>query len=127
MIAEHDQEQSKDGVQVFWLSISGNDDTDTLAQFRAWLAIGRDDFGDVSELSSYKKAQWNIAYEQALQLEAMKLAYQSDEIRWLIKQDVKFDINPFANGWLPHVEDADVKLTVEGDDRIAMLFKLAHC
>lgn len=124
MNIQHDQEMSSPANQVFWIDVAAADDTDWNAQFRAWLAIGEEDIGDYGELTSYRKAKWNAANSQALQLEALKLAYRTEAVRWLILNDIEFDLNPFATGWLPDAEYAEVKISIP-DDNAAMRFKLA--
>ncbi|WP_140419331.1 hypothetical protein [Sphingobium sp. Z007] len=115
---------SRSGHQVFWLQVEAEDYSDANAQFRAWLALGHDDVGDLDGLSTYKKGQWNAAYRQALQLEALKLAYKSEPAIWLTKQDVAYDVNPFATVGFANAVPADVKITVENADDMAALFKL---
>lgn len=125
MSITHDTVQSSPGSQVFWLEIEGNGSLEYNAQFRAWLAIGHDEIGDQDELNGYQKARWKMAYAQALQLEAIKAAYGHDAVKWLIKQDVDVDVNPFTNGWLSWIESTEVKVTIENADNKAALFKLA--
>lgn len=124
MAIKHSQGSSSPGNQVFWLSLPGEDVTLSNTQFRAWLAIGFDDCLDYDTLSGWQKARWRTAFDQALQLEALKLAYKTPEVKWLYQQGVEFDLNPFTNGWRPSISDADIKLNIEGDDNVAMLFKL---
>jgi len=124
MTAKHNQASSKPGNQVFWLSVPGEAETLSNTQLRAWLAIGFDDCLDYDTLSGWQKAQWRMAFTQALQVEALKLAYKTPEVKWLYEQDVDFDLNPFTNGWRPSVTDADIRLTIDQNDNAAMLFKL---
>lgn len=125
MSLTHDKEQSRTDSQVFWLEVNADKETEANAQFRAWLAIGHYDMGDYKELSQHHKARWNMAYGQALQLEATKLAYKSEAIKWLIKQDAEIDIQPFTAGWQSRNGPTSVKVTIDNADDKAALAKLA--
>ncbi len=120
----HDLTSSVPGAQTFWLELKGDDTAWEYAQLRAWLAIGCDEVGDYDALSSYMKTKWNFALRQALQVEAVRIAYKAEEVRWLIKQDANFELFPFAEYWLPFDEPADVKVVLNGCDDTAMVFKL---
>lgn len=120
----HDAAASKPNYQVFWLSLLGSGDTASNAELRAWLAINHDVVSDYNSLTPHKRGQWTAAYRQALQLEAVKLAYRTEQLIWLVKQDVDIDVHPFTNGWKPATDLADIKVIIVGNDSMAALAKL---
>lgn len=121
MSVQHDTELSKGGFQTFWLELRDDEAAVAHANVYAWLEIGYDDIGDYDSLSGYKRAKFNAAYNQALKIGSVKLAFKTAEVKWLIKQDAEFDVFPFR--WCPESEFAEVKITVD-DPKVAMLFKL---
>lgn len=114
---------SQPGQHFFTLEMEDVDEDAAAfnASYRAWLALGYDDIGDEAALSSYKKAKLSIAFNVALETEALRCAYQSPELRWLIEQNADFDITPYS--WAVFTEFCWVDIELK-DDATATLFKL---
>jgi len=119
---------SRDGVrstekcQVFNLELAVDDaDADCHAKHHAALEIGVDLEADYRALNGYQRAKWNAAYNQALKTEALRRAFKSPEIVWLVKQDAEFDVYPLS--WTPFVDSPALSISVT-DKKLAMLFKL---
>ncbi len=122
MRLSHDVAQSTEGYQVFNLELPVDDaDADSYAKHHAALEVGADLSVDYSALNGYQRAKWNAAYNQALKTEALRRAFKSPEIVWLVKQDAEFDVYPFS--WTPTINYPKLAICV-GDKKIAMLFKL---
>ena len=123
----HDAEQSSDEGQVFWLEINdhiASEDAQYMAELRAWMALGFDDIDEFEKLTSYKRNRWNAIRQQAMLLEAVKMAYRTNEVKWLVKNDVDFEIHPFD--WHPAHTSCAPKICID-DNSAAMLFKLTWC
>ncbi len=125
MRLSHDGSKSTEKYQVFNLELPVDDaEADSHARHEAALEIGSDLSVDYGALNGYQRAKWNAAYNQALKTEALRIAFKSPELVWLIKQDAEFDVHPFS--WTPFVNYPTLAICV-GDKRLSVLFKLTFC
>lgn len=122
MRLSHDGAKSTEKYQVFNLELPVEDaDADSYARHHAALEVGTDLSVDYRALNGYQRAKWNAAYNQALKTEALRRAFKSPEIVWLVKQDTEFDVYPLS--WTPFVDSPALSISVT-DKKLAMLFKL---
>ncbi|MGU3389183.1 hypothetical protein [Sphingomonas sp. M1A8_2b] len=122
MRLSHNGALSNKTYQVFQLELPVDDtDVDSRARNHAALEIGSDLVADYNSLNGYQRAKWNAAYHQALKTEALRIAFKSPEVIWLVKQDAEFDVHPLS--WTPFVDNPALSISVS-DKKLAMLFKL---
>ncbi len=107
---------------ILVLEEADEDDMWSMALWEAMRAIGSDpETTFYEDLKSGRRRQFNVALTLTQSNEAVKAAYQTEQVRWLIARGATFDVQ--GKAWAPGSEAPEVLLLIP-DINEAMLFKL---